>query len=155
MHVALEHPNQSELVALVQALDAYQTVLYPPESHHGIDMAALAQPNVLFAVARDAAGAAVGCGAVVLGPEFGELKRMYVTAQHRRGGVAQALLSLLEAQSVERGCTLLMLETGARQPEALALYLRCGYVRCGPFADYTDDPHSVFMCKPLAGARSP
>ena len=40
-----------------------------------------------------------------------------------------------------------MLETGFLQPEALALYERHGYERCGPFGDYVDDPNSVFMRK--------
>jgi putative acetyltransferase len=44
---------------------------------------------------------------------------------------------------------LLKLETGPSQPEALGLYARCGYQRCGRFGNYTDDPLSVFMQKAL------
>jgi putative acetyltransferase len=68
MRLALERPDQPEVLTLIDALDAYQQPLYPPPSHHGIDIAALLQPQVVFAVARDDAGAAIGCGAVVLGP---------------------------------------------------------------------------------------
>ena len=64
MHIALESPVQPEVIALIAELDAYQKSLYPPESRHPLDIAALMQPNVVFAVARDAAGQARGCGAV-------------------------------------------------------------------------------------------
>ena len=50
--IALESPDQPEVIALIDELDAYQKPLYPPESHHGIDLAALSRTNVLFAVAR-------------------------------------------------------------------------------------------------------
>jgi len=146
--VAVELADQPEVVGLIDALDAYQKPLYPAESHHGIDIQALMRPNVHFAVARINAGAAIGCGAVVIEPEFGELKRMFVLPAHRGNGVARALLAFLEQQAHASGCTLFALETGIRQPEALALYERAGYVRCDPFGNYTHDPNSVFMQKP-------
>ena len=148
MRVTLEPANQPDVLALIEALDDYQKPLYPAESHHGIDIEALSQPNVLFAVARPADGeAAVGCGALVLGADYAELKRMYTRPTHRGQGIASALLKLLESEARSRGCTLFVLETGYLQPEALGLYERHGYQRCGPFGDYTDDPNSVFMRK--------
>jgi len=152
MNIALEPPAQPDVIALIDELDAYQKPLYPPESHHGIDITALAQPNVLFAVARDRAGGALGCAALVIGADHGELKRMFVRPQQRGGGVARALLAFLEARAAAQGCTTLMLETGPRQPEALRFYERSGFARCGPFGDYSDDPHSVFMRKPIRPA---
>jgi putative acetyltransferase len=86
---------------------------------------------------------------VVLEHGYGELKRMYVPPRHRGRGVARALLAVLEAEARAAGATALMLETGIRQPEALSLYEREGFVRCGPFGDYAEDPFSVFMQKPL------
>jgi len=147
--VAQEQPDRADVVRLIDALDAYQKPLYPPESHHGVDLAALSQPDVVFAVARDARGAAVGCGAVVVGPDYGELKRMYVAPPWRGRGVARALLAFLEAQARARGCVRLTLETGVRQPEALVFYRREGFVACPPFGDYVDDPHSAFLEKRL------
>jgi putative acetyltransferase len=94
----------------------------------------LKQPNVLFAVARDNTLGAVGCGAIVLSPEFGELKR---------------ILALLESKAAELGCVMLKLETGPFQAEALSLYAFHGYERCGPFGQYPSDPLSVFMQKRL------
>ena len=148
MHIAFEPANQPDVLALIEALDAYQKPLYPAESHHGIDIDALSQPNVLFAVARTAdSGAAVGCGALVLNGDHAELKRMYTDPSQRGRGVASSLLKLLESEARRRGFTRFMLETGYLQPEALALYERHGYERCGPFGDYVDDPNSVFMRK--------
>lgn len=152
MQIALESPDQPEVIALIDELDAYQKPLYPAESHHGIDMTALCRPNVLFAVARDEGGAAVACGAIVLERGYGELKRMYTRPSHRGRGIAGALLARLEEEARRRGCTRFMLETGYLQPEALAMYERFGYRRRGPFGDYTEDPNSVFMGKSAKGA---
>lgn len=153
MPIQLESPAQPDVLALIDALDAYQKPLYPAESHHGIDLAALCEPNVLFAVVRDDAQRAVGCGAIVIGADFGELKRMYVDPARRGQGLAKSLLQFLEAQAAARGCRLFTLETGFLQPEALGLYERAGYERCGPFGDYIDDPNSVFMRKAITAAR--
>lgn len=148
LHIALEPPDQAEVRRLIDELDAYQRPLYPAESHHGIDLAALSAPGVLFAVARDDDGRAVACGALVLGPAWGELKRMYVSPACRGRGVGRALLARLEAEARAAGCRQFVLETGRLQAAALALYERAGYRRCAPFGDYVDDPHSVFMRKP-------
>ncbi|MGT2432194.1 GNAT family N-acetyltransferase [Cupriavidus basilensis] len=94
----------------------------------------------------DARGVAVGCGAIVLQPEFGEIKRMYVRPENRGGGIAMALLTRLEGEAIARDCLRFVLETGVSQPEALALYGRAGYVRCGPFGTYAEDP-SACSCK--------
>jgi putative acetyltransferase len=149
MNIALESPDQPDVIALIAELDAYQDTLYPPECRYALDLSALKRSNVRFAVARDAQGRAVGCGALVLSDAFGEIKRMYVRPQHRGAGIARGIIGLLEWQAHEAACFLLALETGPRQPEALALYARCGYERTGPFGDYRDDPLSVFMQKRL------
>jgi putative acetyltransferase len=147
MTIAFESPDQPDVIGLIAELDAYQDSLYPPESRHILDLASLKQPNVLFAVARDSTGEAIGCGAIVLCPEFGELKRMYVSPRGRGQGVARKLLALLESRAISAGCKLFKLETGPYQHEALALYAAAGYERRGPFGDYTNDPLSVFMQK--------
>ncbi|KQU83716.1 GCN5 family acetyltransferase [Variovorax sp. Root318D1] len=147
MNIALEHPDQPDVIQLVEALDAYQKPLYPPECHYGIDIAALSAAHVLFAVARDQRGTAVGCGAIVLESAYGELKRMFVRPEHRGQGVAAKVLAFLENTAVARGCKKFALETGISQPEALAFYARAGYVERGPFGNYPADPFSVFMEK--------
>lgn len=132
---------------LIAELDAYLYSLYPAENVYALDVASLLHPSVLFAVARDSAGAPLGCGAVVMKPEYGEIKRMYVRPQARGQGLARRLIASLEAKAVEHGCRTFMLETGPTQAEALGLYERMGYRYRGPFGDYPDDPLSVFMQK--------
>ncbi|WP_407316030.1 GNAT family N-acetyltransferase [Pseudomonas sp. nanlin1] len=154
--ISLESPDQPEVTALIEELDAYQTPLYPAESHHGIDLAALCAPHVLFAVARATDGAAVACGALVMHPTHGELKRMFTKPHYRGQGLARKLLAALEDEARRQDCLHLMLETGYLQHEAIAFYQRSGYQSCGPFDKYTDDPNSVFMEKRLASkAASP
>ena len=147
MQIVFETPDQPDVHALVQELDAYLYSLYPPENVYALDLSSLLSPDVLFAVVRDATGTPVGCGAIVIKPEYGEVKRMYVRPQSRGQGFARGLIETLEAKARELGCQTFMLETGPTQPEALILYERLGYQYRGPFGDYPADPLSVFMQK--------
>ena len=149
LQIAFETPNQPEIIALIADLDAYQLTLYPPESVYALDLKSLMQPEVKFAVARDAAGALVGCAAVVLSNGYGEIKRMYVKPEARGLGAAKGLMAALEQATRAAGCGMMVLETGPSQPEAIALYARHGFAVCGPYGDYRDDPLSVFMRKVL------
>jgi putative acetyltransferase len=149
MQVSIESPDQPDVIALIADLDAYQDTLYPAEARYALDLASLNKSNVIFMVARDGEGAAVGCGAVVITASVGELKRMYVCPQNRGQGVARSVLAELEASSLRAGCEELLLETGPYQPEALAFYSQQGYKRRGPFGAYPDYPLSVFMGKHL------
>lgn len=147
MKIRIESPDQPDVIALIAELDAYQDSLYPAESRYALDLTSLMQSNVVFGVARDAAGAAVGCGAIVLQKDYGELKRMFVSVEQRGNGVAGKLLTHLEDAALAQGCSVFRLETGPYQPEALAFYACSGYQRCERFGDYRDDPLSVFMEK--------
>ena len=149
MNITFESPNQPEIIALMADLDAYLLGLYPPESVYSLDIASLMQPHIRFAVARNSAGAAAGCGAVLLTPEYAELKRIFVHPSARGAGAAKRLLDKLEQEARTAGCPLMVLETGPDQPEALGLYERHGFARRGPYGDYGDDPLSVFMEKRL------
>lgn len=98
-------------------------------------------------------GEPVGCGAVrplVTGePGVGEIKRMYTAPVARRRGVSRAVLSALEAAAAELGYRRLQLETGQRQPEAIALYEGYGWQRIANYGEYADDPLSVCYAKDL------
>lgn len=147
MRIAFENPDQDDIRALIAELDAYLYSLYPAESVYALDIASLTQPGVLFAVARDADGVPVGCGAIVMQPAYGEVKRVYVRPRARGQGLARRLMESLEAKAVEYGCRSFMLESGPRQQEALILYERTGYRYREAFGDYPEDPFSVFMQK--------
>lgn len=150
MQIVFETPDQPAVHELIGELDAHLYALYPADSVYALDMASLCGPGVLFAVVRDPGGAAIGCGAVVMQAEYGEIKRMYLRPQARGQGVARRLMEALEARAVQHGCRTFMLETGPTLSDALALYERMGYRRRGPFGDYPDDPYSVFMQKDAA-----
>jgi putative acetyltransferase len=150
MRVSLEHPDQPEVISLIAELDAYQDSLYPAEARYALDLASLSLPNVLFAVARAPQGRAVGCGAIVLYPAYGEVKRMYVQPHARGSGAASQLINALEAAARAQGCSVLVLETGPYQAEALAFYAKHGYAKCGPFGDYPAHELSVFMSKRIS-----
>lgn len=150
MRISFESPNQADAIALIAELDDYQSKLYPPESHHALDLSSVSEQGLLFVMARDDAGQAIGCGAIVLTREYGELKRMYVRPDQRGQGLAKQILQTLEAAAAAADCSELKLESGPYQPEALGLYARSGYTICGPYGAYTDDPLSVFMRKTLA-----
>jgi len=142
-----EPPDQPDVVRLIEALDAYANALYPPESNHLLDIAALSDPAVAFLVVRDGSEA-VGCGAVLRDPRgFGEVKRMYVRPDQRGRGIGRRVLAEIEAIARDSGLPVLRLETGIHNTEALALYRRSGFVACAPFGDYALDPLSVFMEK--------
>ena len=147
--IAAERPDQPEIEALLASSDAYMAALYPAESNHLLDVASLTRPDVTFIVAR-VDGRAMGCGAVVdSGEGWAEIKRMFVSPAARGRRLGRRLLEELEAIAAERGATKLRLETGGKQPEALALYASAGFVEIGPFGKYGPDPLSIFMEKPI------
>lgn len=110
-------------------------------------------PGLLFVIAK-ADGRPVGCGALLpltegVGEGVGEIKRMWVEPDARGQGVAQAILYGLESMAAEKGYRTLRLETGIRQPEAIALYARCGYAPIDCWGVYADDPISLCFEKKL------
>jgi putative acetyltransferase len=149
MIINTETPNQPEVVAMLGRLDAYCAALYPAESNHLMDLASLMADDVLFLVARDIDGSAVGCGALVNRGGYGEVKRMFVDERRRGIGAGRRLLEHIVLFASMAGLRELKLETGIHQPEAIGLYERAGFVRCEPFGDYRPDPLSVFMEKSL------
>ena len=95
-------------------------------------------------------GAAVACGALrPLDAQCAEVRRMFVTATARRGGVARRLLDELESQALRLGFRTLRLETGNRQPEAIAFYEGAGFRRIPAFDPHVGDPFSVCFEKAL------
>jgi len=78
-----------------------------------------------------------------------EVKRMYVVPRAQRQGLAQRMLSHLEDTARAAGAAAMILETGSQQPEAIALYQKCGYARMPGFGFYKDSPESRSFGKPL------
>jgi putative acetyltransferase len=146
--IAVEPAGRADVRALLEVVASWSAALYPPESRHGLDLAAYARPEVTLFVARER-GVALGCGAYQLeGDGSAELKSMFVVPQARGRGIGRAVLDAIE-QALRGRVTTLRLETGVRQPAAIRLYERAGFVRRAPFGRYRDDPLSIFMEKPV------
>jgi len=78
-----------------------------------------------------------------------EIKRMYVDPAARGLGLARVMLAHLERTAAEAGASVCILETGTRQPEAIALYESSGYVEVPKFGFYCHAPESRCYGKPL------
>ena len=139
---------------LFAALNAELTERYPEEgaNHFSLHSEEVAEGRgALFIAYVD--GCSVGCGAVRrIEPGVAEIKRMYVAPGARGHGVGRQVLSALEAEARRLGAIRLVLETGPRQLEAIALYSRAGFSPIPLFGDYLNSPHpelSVCMAKDL------
>jgi putative acetyltransferase len=144
----LDHP---EVIALLREHLQGMARLSPPESIHALDLDGLRRPEISFWSAWQGEEL-LGCGALKqLDPEHGEIKSMRTAARHLRKGVAAAMLDHLIDEAGRRAYRRLSLETGSMDgfEPARRLYTRFGFDPCEPFADYVDDPNSVFMTKHL------
>ena len=124
-----------EVRQLVAELDAALSGPYLPDQRHALALDQLFEGNVRFFVAR-ADGAAAGCGGVAFYDGFAEVKRMYTRPAARRLGVATRLLRRLEGEARAAGYSILRLETGRYQAEAIGFYVREGFAQCDAFGDY-------------------
>ncbi len=123
----------------------------PPESVHALDLSSLKQPEVTFWTAW-INGQLAGCGALKkLDDKHAELKSMRTSQQFLRKGVAGNLLKQMLAIAEERSYEKVSLETGTMEAfvPAQKLYKSFGFRECKPFADYQEDPYSMFLEKTL------
>jgi len=140
-----------EARALIEALNAELSSRYPEDgaTHFRLDEEEVAPGHGAFLVAARA-GKPVGCGAVRrIEPGTAEIKRMYVSPEARGQRIGRAVLSALEREARALGCARLVLETGVRQQEAIALYEHAGFSRIPAFGEYVHSPLSVCMAKDL------
>jgi putative acetyltransferase len=140
-----------EIVRFLRDHLDYMYAVTPPGSVHALDLERLRAPGMTLWSAW-AGGELLGCGALKeLDPRSGEVKSMRTAPEHRGKGVGSKILEHLIAVALARDYERLLLETGAL-PEfapARALYRRYGFEYRGPFADYREDPNSVYMEKRL------
>ena len=124
-----------EVRQLLAELDVALAGNYLPEQRHALSLEQLFERDVRFFVAR-VDGVAAGCGGVAFYDRFAEVKRMYTRPTARRLGVATGVLRRLEGEARSGGYSILRLETGTYQAEAIGFYLREGFERCDAFGDY-------------------
>lgn len=151
--VPFDHPDALRLDTLVQ--EVYRQI-YGGGDATPIDARQFDPPAGHFVVGY------VGVEVVACGgwrtaehPELGagaaEIKRMYVVDGQRGKGHARAVLAELERSAAMAGYTRTVLETGLRQPDAVALYESSGYARIPSFGIYRCAADSVCFGKPLTG----
>lgn len=144
------HASRSPARELVDAMVAEMEPLYgriDGADAPSADPDELWRPTGTFLVGWDEGGGAVcGGGLKRLDDATAEVKRMYVVPGARGRGHGARLLRGLEDVARRRGCTTVRLDTGSKQPEALAIYEHAGYVSVG---DYNGNPHASWWGEKL------
>lgn len=151
MNIRLDDLSHPAVIALLEEhlRDVYQDT--SNDNPHEFDLQRFKEPNVRFYSLWDNEQL-LGCAAIKALDDFSaEIKSMRVVAEHRGKGYGRALLDHLLEQARASGVQYFYLETGT--PEyfnaARQLYSQAGFIECDPFADYHDDPYSLFMYKAL------
>ncbi|WP_210649272.1 GNAT family N-acetyltransferase [Nocardioides sp. SYSU D00065] len=154
--VPITHPDAQ---ALVEAVQAEYVERYGGRDESPIDPTDFEDPHGRFFVGY-LDGTPVATGAwrrspvQALGAEVtAEVKRMYVVPAAQRRGIARRMLAHLETTAAEAGIEALVLETGTKQPEAIALYLSAGYEPIPPFGYYAGAPLSRTFGRRLRTTR--
>lgn len=140
-----DHPD---FKALIVSLDRYLAVM------DGDEHAFYDQYNKVDAISEVTVayfdGKPAGCGAIKKYSETeSEVKRMYVSPEFRRHGIATAILNALENWAKALGFSYCILETGKKQVEAVNLYPKCGYVIVPNYGQYAQMENSLCMKKKL------
>ena len=141
--------DDPDFIALVRHLDADLAI------RDGDEHAFYSQFNKIDSIRHVVVayqdGRAAGCGAIKpLEEQVMEVKRMFVFSELRGHGIASKILSELERWASELGAHACCLETGLKQPEAIALYLKNGYERIPNYGQYAGVENSVCFRKKLA-----
>ena len=148
-HVVLRaHSLDEPVVAeLIGELNAELDEMYPEPGANHFSLPTADE----FLVAWDG-DRPVGCGAVrVIEPGVAEIKRMYVRPAQRGRHIGGMILRALETTALGLGCHRLVLETGTRQVEAMALYRRHGFAEIPCWGEYLDSAEtSTCLAKDLA-----
>lgn len=140
-----------DVVRMVAEVQAEYVVRYGGEDEAAVDHDEFTPPGGLFLVGLLAGEPVVTGGWRRLPEQPGtvEIKRMYVRAAARRRGLARRMLSELESSAAAAGARRVVLNTGERQPEAIAMYEAAGYERVAGFGHYACTPGAVFFGKDL------
>lgn len=151
LDIRREKMTSTVAAAMISALNAELSTRYPEAgaNHFRLNPEEVIEGRGAFLVAyRD--GKPLGCGAIRrLDERTAEIKRMYVDPNARGQGIGRMLLGALESEARRLHVGRIVLETGERQPEALALYVSSGFARIPAFGEYVGSPLSVCMEKKL------
>jgi putative acetyltransferase len=151
MKIIQDKLNGAEITGLLREHLENMAKHSPPESIHALGLEQLRKPDITFWSAWEG-NELLGCGALKeLDSWHGEIKSMRTVTHHLRKGVAAAMLLHILDEAQQRNYRRISLETGSMPAfiPAHKLYERYGFTQCGPFADYIEDPYSIFMTKEL------
>ncbi|MFM8362032.1 MAG: GNAT family N-acetyltransferase [Haliscomenobacter sp.] len=133
------HPD---FIALVRLLDA--ELAERDGSEHDFYHQFNGIANIKHAVVCYEGSTPAGCGAIkAFSTDAMEVKRMFTRPDYRGKGVARAVLTELEHWAAELGFEKCVLETGKKQPEAIALYQKCGYAQTPNYGQYVGIENSL------------
>jgi len=145
--------SNPRVIALIETHLSTARAQTAPGSAHALDLSGLQSDDVTFWTIWEGEDL-LGIGALKrISPDHGEIKSMH-TAQLARGrGVGSAMLLHIVATARERAMSRLSLETGSWDyfKPAHVLYQAHGFVPCGPFEGYVEDPNSLFLTLDLTG----
>lgn len=147
MEIKLDDLTGTEIAGLIMEHLQGMALNSPPESIHALNLEQLQKPEITFWSAWEGIEL-TGCGALKeLDRHHGEVKSMRTAQAHMRKGVAKKMLQHIIEEAKRRGYARLSLETGSMEAfePARKLYASFGFKYCKPFADYVEDPNSVFM----------
>ena len=148
MQIVRTQSNHPDFQELVKQLDAYLAIQDGEE--HAFYNQFNSIETLQHVVVVYANEKAVACGAFkAFDAESVEIKRMYTHPNARGKGFATKVLSQLETWAQELNFKKTVLETGKRQPEAVALYEKCGYVRIENYGQYSGMENSLCFEKIL------
>ncbi|MFS2065675.1 GNAT family N-acetyltransferase [Duganella sp. CT11-72] len=143
-----EDPAGHVAILLMEELSTALEAITGDGGKASFDVEDVRGPMARFVVARDAGGAALGCGAFrPLQPGVAEIKRMY--ARHGTSGVGSAVLRFLEAEAAALGYQALWLETRLVNRRAVDFYSARGYTRIANYGKYIGNPLAVCFEKTL------
>lgn len=146
--VPYDHPDAGKLIDEGQQDEAER---YGNADETPVDPDEFVPPKGVFMVGY-ADGVPVACGGWRSHGGDAELKRMYVVPAARGNGFARMILTELEQNALRAGHQRMILETGKKQPEAIALYRSMGYVYIPNFGYYANEPDCVCLAKALTPA---
>ncbi len=153
MRIEVDDLSRPAIQELLSEHLANMYELSPPEQVFALDLSKLKSPDITFWTVWEN-DLLLGCGALKeLTPGHGEIKSMRTPAKLRGRGAGRAVLHRIIETAKQRRYRLLSLETGTHPAfmAAQQLYRSAGFRESGPFADYKEDPHSLFMELRLSG----
>jgi GNAT superfamily N-acetyltransferase len=145
IEVRSEAADSLVAVRLVEAMVTEMEALYDLPAGTGLGLSAppadFSPPGGAFLVVYEEGKPVAGGGIKRDEDGVAEIKRMYVAPGARRRGLGRRLLEALEEEARSLGYARIRLDTGARQPEARAMYERAGYHAVD---DYNGNPQASF-----------